>query len=159
MFLAVFYYLCRKDFHDMKKYAMIMAALLTLAGCTEKKTKMTAELLENSMWTTAKSMVDMKRLAFGEGNELIAFTTDNSKVKEEIGKAFRCTYTFDEDKQTVTLKLVDCLSGDSTAVLRMVDGKTMHLNYDGHDLTVDGEVTVLNGEYFKANHDHHHHHH
>ena len=119
---------------------------------------MTAELLENSMWTTAKSMVDMKRLAFGEGNELIAFTTDNSKVKEEMDKAFRCTYTFDEDKQTVTLKLVDSISGDSTEIRKMVDDKTMHLYYDGHDLTVDGEVTVLNGEYFKANHDHHHHH-
>ena len=106
-----------------------------------------------------ESLDSAKRLAFGEGNELIAFTTDNSKAKEEMDKAFRCTYTFDEDKQTVTLKLVDCISGDSTAVLRMVDGKTMHLNYDGHDLTVDGEVTVLNGEYFKANHDHHHHHH
>lgn len=143
----------------IRRIFITATALLTLAGCTEKKTKMTAELLENSMWTTAKSMVDMKRLAFGEGNELIAFTTDNSKVKEEIGKAFRCTYTFDEDKQTVTLKLMDCISGDSTEVRKMVDGKTMHLNYDGHDLTVDGEVTDLNGEYFKADHDHHHHHH
>ena len=143
----------------IRRIFITATALLTLVSCTEKKPKMTAELLENSMWTTAKSMVDMKRLAFGEGNELIAFTTDNSKAKEEMDKAFRCTYTFDEDKQTVTLKLVDCISGDSTAVRKMVDGKTMHLNYDGHDLTIDGEVTVLNGEYFKADHDHHHHHH
>ena len=142
----------------IRKIFITATALLTLVGCTEKKTKMTAELLENSMWTTAKSMVDMKRLAFGKVNELIAFTTDNSKVKEEMDKAFRCTYTFDEDKQTVTLKLKDCISGDSTEVRKMVDGKTMHLYYDGHDLTVDGEVTDLNGEYFKANHDHHHHH-
>ena len=142
----------------IRRIFITATALLTLVGCTEKKTKMTAELLENSMWTTAKSMVDMKRLAFAKGNELIAFTTDNSKVKEEMDKAFRCTYTFDEEKQTVTLKLVDSISGDSTEIRKMVDGKTMHLNYDGHDLTVDGEVTVLNGEYFKANHDHHHHH-
>lgn len=143
----------------IRRIFITATALLTLAGCTENKPKMTAELLENSMWTTAKSMVDMKRLAFAKGNELIAFTTDNSKVKEEMDKAFRCTYTFDEDKQTVTLKLVDSISGDSTEIRKMVDGKTMLLNYDGHNLTVDGEVTVLNGEYFKANHDHHHHHH
>ena len=100
----------------------------------------------------------MKRLAFAKGNEMIAFTTDNSNAKEEMDKAFCCTYTFDEDKQTITLRLKNNISGDSTEIRQMVDGKTMHLNYDGHDLTVDGEVTALNGEYFRVDHDHHHHH-
>ncbi len=134
-----------------------MVAVLALGACKEQP-KMTTELLEGSMWSTARSMIHMSRLAFAENNEMIVFTSDNSEQKEQIDLAFRCTYTFDEPSQTVTMKMKDCIAGDSIAIHRMIDGKKLHLNYDGHDLHIDGEVQELNGDYFKANHDHHHHH-
>ena len=133
-------------------------AVLILGACKEHP-KITAEELKGSMWSTAISMVHMSRLAFAESNEMIGFTSDNSGMNEQISLAFRCTFTFDEPSQTVTMKLKDHIAGDSATIHQMVDGKKLHLSYDGHALHIDGEVKELSGDYFKSNHDDDHHHH